>query len=54
MEAEIAGFGFKVENDSVEVDVGGLGVKAGKEVGIETPFGGASVDLEKINDALNE
>ncbi|CAJ0888740.1 7380_t:CDS:2 [Entrophospora sp. SA101] len=40
--------GFKVEDDEMEADLGGFGVKVGKETGVETPFGGFSVDLEKL------
>lgn len=46
--------GFKVEDDEMEADLGGFGVKVGKEIGFETPIGGASVDLEKLGKKIFE
>lgn len=46
--------GVEVKDGTVEADVEGFGVKAGKEIGFETPFGGASVDLEKVGNKISE
>ncbi|MEG7978699.1 MAG: hypothetical protein NY202_02040 [Mollicutes bacterium UO1] len=46
--------GVEAKDGTVEADAEGFGVKVGKEVGLETPFGGASVDLEKLGEKIFE
>jgi len=46
--------GVEAKDGTVEADVEGFGVKVGKEIGFETPVGGASVDLKKAGKKLEE
>ena len=43
-----AGSGMTFGFDGVEVKVGGAGISIGKKMGISTPVGGMSVNLEKV------
>ena len=46
--------GVEAKDGTVEADVEGFGVKVGKEIGFETPIGGASIDLEKAGEKIGD